>query len=70
MNWAISAVLFMMLAWTLWPNGLSALSWSAGHTIGHRLAKRAFGQPTVEFDHPVDDAEPSPKPDDPMQTGS
>ena len=64
MSWVFSAALFIMLAWTLWPNGLSAICWSAGHTIGHRLAKRAFGHPGIEFDHPGDETRTSKEPKD------
>ena len=46
MNWAFAIELLLILAWTLWPNGLAAMCWSVGHAIGHRLARRAFDNPT------------------------
>ena len=50
MNWIISVGLLLIMAWTLWPNGLAAMSWTLGHAIGQRLANRAFGNPTGTVD--------------------
>ena len=46
MNWALSIILVVILAWTLIPGGLAAITWNVGHAIGHALASRAFGNPS------------------------
>lgn len=50
MNWIAAAILFLLLIWTLLPGGLAAITWSFGHTIGQKLAKRAFSNPTGKGD--------------------
>ena len=60
MSWAFASLLLVIMAWTLWPNGLAAICWTAGHAIGHRLARRAFANPTGEFE----DSENTSVPDD------
>ena len=52
MNWVLAIALLFILSWTLWPNGLAAMCWSAGHAIGHRLAKRVFQNPSGELETP------------------
>ena len=50
MSWIAAAILFLLLIWTLLPGGLAAITWSFGHTIGQKLAKRAFSNPTGKGD--------------------
>ena len=60
MNWIIASLLLVIMAWTLWPNGLAAMCWTLGHAIGSRLADRAFSNPTGTVDQPGE----SPAPDE------
>lgn len=50
MSWLASIALVLLLTWTLLPGGLTSLTWTGGYKIGHRLAKKAFSNPSGRKD--------------------